>query len=63
MVLFDLHSQHSGIILDDSVTAETAADLTDYNDQHIGGLALAANLDTVHVRSRRPPSSAWPDQG
>lgn len=33
MVLFDLHEQHRGIILEDSVTAEAAAELTGYNGQ------------------------------
>jgi hypothetical protein len=40
MVLFDLKEQNSsGVILEDRVTAEAAANLTDYNIQHIRRLA------------------------
>ncbi len=49
MVLFDLHRQHPGIILDDSVTAEAAAQLTGYNVQHIRRLALSGKLEAIHV--------------
>ncbi len=38
-----------GIIVDDCVTAETAAALTGYNIQHIRQLAFEGKLEAVHV--------------
>ncbi len=38
-----------GIVVDDCVTAETAAAVTGYNIQHIRRLAFEGKLEAVHV--------------
>jgi excisionase family DNA binding protein len=49
MVSLLLRSEHPGVIVEECLTAEAAADLTGYNIQHIRRLAYAGKLDAVHV--------------
>src|SRR5574341_979027 len=49
MVLLLFQSKHPGIIVDDCVTAEAAAELTGYNIQHIRRLTWAGKLDALRV--------------
>ena len=49
MLLTNLRGDHPGVILEDCVTAEAAADLTGYNIQHIRRLAYAGKLEAIHV--------------
>jgi hypothetical protein len=52
MVLFDLCKDHPGIVLEDCVTAEAAADLTGYNIQHIRRLCFAGKIDAIQKARR-----------
>ena len=49
MVLFHLQNDHPGVILEDCVTAEAAAELTGYNIQHIRRLTNAGRLEAIRV--------------
>jgi hypothetical protein len=59
MVLFDLHKQRPGIILEDSVTAEATAELTGYITQHIRRLAMA-DAEALYRASTSPDRPAEP---
>ena len=48
-LIHDLSKDTPGVVLDDCVTAQAAADITGYNIQHIRRLALAGTLDAYRV--------------
>lgn len=48
-LIHDLHDDSPGVILDDCVTAEAAAELTGYNIQHIRRLAFAGKLEAYRI--------------
>jgi excisionase family DNA binding protein len=49
MVSLLLQNNHPGVIVEDCVTAEAAAELTGYNIQHIRRLAYAGKLEATQV--------------
>jgi len=50
MVSFFLDDKrHPGVIVEDCVTAEAAAQITGYNIQHVRRLCFAGKLDAFHV--------------